>query len=507
MSHTFAERARGALLGLALGDAYGRSLEFVGAPRVYGKPVRIPSPDFNWTDDTHMSLYLIEALTSLGRAGLRKLNEDELGAAVGAAFVRWAADPLTPTTAPGNTCLAGAAAFRESGDWRSSGVRRSDGCGAVMRIAPLPVVFRGAALVAAARVQAVVTHAHPNAPAAAVAGSLLLRDLLEGEPLNAHGVQRTANRLRALPEHTPTVAAALEAAIAQAERAELPFLDEPDIPDGDGGWRSPSALGLALVAALRWHDDPALAIEKAARIEGDSDSVACLTGMLLGAVHGPASFPQAWLDALPMRAEIERSIDTLLALVEADEEAIPAGARTSASHPIRVDWVAEDLGRGGRLGLTFAPGKRAPSWQGEPWHRDLGADLDRLREGFGVDALVSLVEEDELGQLGIPELVGEAEARGIGVIRLPIPDGGVPSLEAAAQVAQAALSLARSGRRVVFHCRGGLGRAGTLAASTLLRMGLSPEAAIQRTRAARPGAIENAAQERFIGALARHMAS
>ncbi|MCB9792523.1 MAG: protein-tyrosine-phosphatase [Alphaproteobacteria bacterium] len=204
-----------------------------------------------------------------------------------------------------------------------------------------------------------------------------------------------------------------------------------------------------------------------------------------------------------MRPHLEARVAALLALTApASADAPPPGTRTSKTHPIRVDWVAEDVGRGGRLGLTFAPGKRAPSWQGTPWFRDLAADLDRLAEGYGAGALVSLVEEDELGMLGIPGLVPEAEARGIAVLRLPIPDGDVPSMEAARQVSQAALSLARSGQRVIFHCRGGLGRAGTLAACTLTRMGLSAEAAIARTRAARPGAIENTKQERFVEAFA-----
>lgn len=497
------DRARAAVLGLALGDAYGRSLEFVSGPRVRTRPVPIPSADFMWTDDTHMALYIIEALDQLGVPALRQLSEDDLGRAVGAAFVRWAADPLTPSTAPGNTCLRGAAAFGQTGDWRSSGVRESDGCGAVMRIAPLPVVFSGAALVSAARVQALVTHAHPSAPAAAVAGCLLTRALLEGQPLVAETVRATVRRLQALGQtgEDGVVVRALEAAIAQAARPELPWLDEPDIPAGDGGWRSPSALGLAVVAALRWGDDLEVAVDKAARIDGDSDSVACLAGMLIGAARGTAALPAAWLAALPQLDRIEGAVDTLLRLAPGPAPApapAPSGARTSATDPIQVAWAADVGGRGGRLGLTFAPGKRAPSFQGRPWHRDLAADLERLREGHGVHVLVSLVEEDELRVLGIPDLVAEAEARGIAVLRHPVPDGGVPEGVALRQTVQAAVSLARAGQRVVFHCRGGLGRAGTFAACALQELGLGAEAAVAAVRRVRPGAIENSLQERFV---------
>lgn len=499
----FHDRARGAFLGLALGDAYGRSLEFTQGPRVRTQRVAIPSPDFMWTDDTHMSLYLVDALEAVGPA-LRRFPADDFGRAVGAAFVAWAADPLTPSTAPGNTCLTGARAFARTGDWRTSGVRESDGCGAVMRVVPLPVVLQGAPLVAAARVQAMVTHAHPNAPASAIAACLLLRELLEGAPLDPATVRRTQRRLEALGDGTPAVCGALEAAIDQAARPHLPWLDEPAVPDGDGGWRSPSALGLALVAALRWHDDPRLAIEKAARIDGDSDSVACLAGMFLGAVHGVSGLPTDWLDALPHRATLDGAVDRLLALApEAPSRPRPPApaVRTSASDPIQVAWLPVDLGsRGGRLGLTFAPGKHAPSTLGRPWARSLATDLHRLREGHGVDVLVSLVEDDELSWLRIPGLVAEAEAHGIAVLRHPVEDGGVPDPEAACCTVRAAVSLARSGQAVVFHCRGGLGRAGTFAALALRALGLTPEAAMVQVRAVRPGAIENRRQEDFVTA-------
>ena len=45
---------------------------------------------------------------------------------------------------------------------------------------------------------------------------------------------------------------ALESAVRLSDLHNLDWLDEAAIAPGDGGWRSPSALGLALCAALRW---------------------------------------------------------------------------------------------------------------------------------------------------------------------------------------------------------------------------------------------------------------
>ena len=55
-----------------------------------------------------------------------------------------------------------------------------------------------------------------------------------------------------------------------------------------------------------------------------------------------------------------------------------------------------------------------------------------------------------------------------------------------------------AGGRVLLHCRGGLGRAGTVAARILIEFGYAPDAAIESVRSARPGAIENSVQERYV---------
>jgi protein-tyrosine phosphatase len=56
----------------------------------------------------------------------------------------------------------------------------------------------------------------------------------------------------------------------------------------------------------------------------------------------------------------------------------------------------------------------------------------------------------------------------------------------------------RSGGNVLVHCRGGLGRAGMIAARLLVEEGVPPETAMTAVRAARPRAIETPAQERWV---------
>ncbi len=180
-----------------------------------------------------------------------------------------------------------------------------------MRICPLALALAGEDLTTAARVSAAITHARPNATEAAVAGSHLLRWTLEEGRFGADLVERAIDALGGPWRFGGgTVRSALRAAVEQGAR-HTKWLDETAIPAGDGGWRAPSALGLAVVAALRWGEDFATAIDKAARIDGDSDSVACLAGMYLGAGGGCGVLPKAWLDVLPAREDIETLAERL----------------------------------------------------------------------------------------------------------------------------------------------------------------------------------------------------
>lgn len=175
--------------------------------------------------------------------------------------------------------------------------------------------------------------------------------------------------------------------------------------------------------------------------------------------------------------------------------------RTSDSHPLRVDSVGANEFPG-RLGITFAPDKKSASHHAaDAWDRHLDVDLDALADRFQTHVLVSLMEDHKYDLLEIPELLREANERGMEVVHLPIRDVSVPrsdQREAFEAMHSDVSDHLRQGRNVVVHCHGGLGRSGLVAASVLTRFGASADEAIARVRAARPGAIETAEQERFV---------
>ncbi len=169
--------------------------------------------------------------------------------------------------------------------------------------------------------------------------------------------------------------------------------------------------------------------------------------------------------------------------------------KTSESSPIRVDFLP-----GVKLGLTFAPGKKGPANFGNyRWDRDLEADLTRLAEHYGIDVVVTLIEAHEFELLSIPDLRDRIRAHDMQSHWLPIPDQNIPpDRSALAALVRTILSALRTGDRVAVHCRGGLGRAGTVAACVLVAQGKDADAAINIVREARPNAIETPQQEAFV---------
>jgi ADP-ribosyl-[dinitrogen reductase] hydrolase len=174
--------------------------------------------------------------------------------------------------------------------------------------------------------------------------------------------------------------------------------------------------------------------------------------------------------------------------------------RTSDTDPIRIAEV--DLGPGrGKLGVTFAPGKNDGRFGGR-WARDLDTDVDAVAT-WGAKTVVTLLEPDELRWLAISRLGAEVERRGMEWVHMPIPDVSTPGPEFEAKWPKVSSRLrARldAGENMLVHCRGGIGRAGMIAARLLVEDGVDPEVAMKRVRAVRPGAIETPAQERWVRA-------
>ncbi|GIM12111.1 hypothetical protein Vretimale_15535 [Volvox reticuliferus] len=158
----------------------------------------------------------------------------------------------------------------------------------------------------------------------------------------------------------------------------------------------------------------------------------------------------------------------------------------SENHPLTVSWIPDcETAAGGRLGLTFCPEKHITSRDGTQYSRDVGMDLARLRQVHAVHTIVCLLPEAELRYLKVRSYATAVEAHGMEYLHLPIIEMAAPSdALQAASVVDAVADRLLAGRTVVMHCKGGVGRAGMMAACMLVRLGVctSPAEAIAVVR-------------------------
>lgn len=105
------------------------------------------------------------------------------------------------------------------------------------------------------------------------------------------------------------------------------------------------------------------------------------------------------------------------------------------------------------------------------------ADLDRLKE-MGIDAIVNLCAE-------FCDLHELEEQSGFEVYYLPIPDEGAPDLEAMERGLAWLDEAIYLGKKILVHCRHGIGRTGTFVSAYLLRRGLGLKVAEKKLRHSR----------------------
>ncbi|MBM3476977.1 MAG: hypothetical protein FJX75_27215 [Armatimonadetes bacterium] len=284
------ERFQGAIVGLAVGDALGFPVEFIGAEEIrrrygpHGMTDFVPPrshPLGAYTDDTQMSLGVAAALLRAGAA-----PDEEVLSTIASELLRWAESPENDR-APGSTTMSACRRLAAGRSWMESGIAESKGCGSAIRTAAIGLYYhrdRGRLIEIAGR-SSIITHGHPCAVAGAVANALAVALALGSTP----------------PEHF--VPALIEATqdISSEFVAKLRQLPETlsMAPDGafdvlGDAWVAEEAVACALYCFLRSPTDYAATVLTGANCSGDSDSVGCIAGGISGAYNGLAAIPERW---------------------------------------------------------------------------------------------------------------------------------------------------------------------------------------------------------------------
>jgi ADP-ribosylglycohydrolase len=284
------ERARLALDGLSVGDAFGQ--RFFYAPSVESLIAEraIPNPPWPYTDDTVMALAITEVL---GRRG--RIDQDDL-AAVFARLYR--ADPCRGYgTAHGILEELGMGV-----PWRAAagavfGGMGSMGNGGAMRVAPLGAYWADdwAAVVDQARASAEVTHAHPEGQAGAIAVAVAAAWAARRGRGEDSGPGRQL--LEMALEFTPAgeTRGGLEHALLLSP--ELSVQTAASLLGCGLKVTSPDTVPFSLWCAARHIDSYEDALWATVSGLGDRDTTCAIVGGVVSLAAGLASIPQPWLQA------------------------------------------------------------------------------------------------------------------------------------------------------------------------------------------------------------------
>lgn len=141
--------------------------------------------------------------------------------------------------------------------------------------------------------------------------------------------------------------------------------------------------------------------------------------------------------------------------------------------PNRIYWAGEFSGS--KIGIMARP-------RGNEW---LAHEIDHFKKQ-NVNVIVSLLENNEIIELGLEEEADLCKQAGIVFLHFPVKDRSVPdSFQQISQFILAAADLVNSGLNLVFHCRMGIGRSSIMAAALLIKKGEKTDVIIQRISAVR----------------------
>jgi ADP-ribosyl-[dinitrogen reductase] hydrolase len=295
------ERYRGALLGLAVGDAVGTTVEF--SPRGTFAPITdmMGGGPFGlapgqWTDDTSMALCLAASLVE--QADFDAYDQMDR-------YCAWMQHGYMSSTGAcfdiGVTTSRALENYLKSNDpFSGSEDPRTSGNGSLMRLAPVPMFYYpdSEAAITYSGESSRTTHAAPECIDACRYFALLLCQAFAGHD------KETLLTPPANETFTPSLAPKIKAIVNGSYRTK-----QRDLIVGNGYVVNSLEAALWCFATTATYQEAILA---AANLGDDADTTAAICGQIAGAYYGVNAIPVAWLAKLALRGEIESLADRLL---------------------------------------------------------------------------------------------------------------------------------------------------------------------------------------------------
>ena len=265
------ERARGCLLGLAVGDALGATTEFMTPREIRaGYKVQRQVIGGGWlhlkpgqvTDDTELSLCIARALTAKGSWDLAAIAEE---------FAGWLRSKPIDV---GATCRRGIRDYMLKGQLETPYNEWDAGNGGAMRMAPVALFCLGdeELLARCAVAQARLTHNHPLSDAASLTiGRMTQQALLGADRHKLHSLTRELVASHPTFRFDPYRGQA-SAYVVETLQTVFHFLF------------TTATFEECLVGVVNQG--------------GDADTTGAIAGVIAGAFYGPRQIPQRWTKRL-----------------------------------------------------------------------------------------------------------------------------------------------------------------------------------------------------------------
>jgi ADP-ribosylglycohydrolase len=294
-----AGKVLGAVLGLALGDALGAPYEGGFLERALWRLLGRTGGKQRWTDDTQMTLDVLDSLAANG-----SIDQDDLARRFAQSY-RWSrgygpgAARVLKRIRRGQPWAEACRAVYPEGSFGNGGAMRSPVVGLFFAEAPDCEIAEAASAVAA------VTHAHPLAQEGAALVALATALAYQGLP-----VSDTMARLLALASF-PEFSNRLRTAEDWLRSRESVSARKIETELGNGMAATKSCV-TAIYLALSNRDQPFMALlESAMSLGGDVDTIAAMAGAIWGASRGAGDLPEEGLRELEQRERLTAASQTL----------------------------------------------------------------------------------------------------------------------------------------------------------------------------------------------------
>lgn len=337
------DKIRGCILGGAIGDALGAPIEFLNYNEIineYGENgvndyVEFSDGSGEFTDDTQMTLFTAEGiLRAYHRAVLKGIGGYTLKTTFDS-YLRWLITQgysakvkldnelvngwlvdrkeLYTQRSPGNTCLS--SLINSVPGSMEKPLNDSKGCGGVMRVAPVGLVFTSDveySFKIACEI-ASLTHGHPSGYLSAGVFASIISSLMSDVPLR-ESIILSLDILKKYDGHEETQSI-VEFAINLADEninKDLKHSEIAKLIERIGaGWTGEEALAISLFCVILFQDNYEAGVLASINHSGDSDSTGAITGNLLGLINGSKNIPKRWIENLRFLDIIEEISDDL----------------------------------------------------------------------------------------------------------------------------------------------------------------------------------------------------